>query len=128
MSPFGFMLVDSGVIQAASPIEYSATAARMCTVSSPRWSVRGGVPECPSNPGTMSEDPGTVETDEPIHEDHYARESAAVHLRCEPSNVSPPPAGGETALRWRVPVSDEMQREVTGTLRHDLSGGADEEL
>lgn len=76
----------------------------------------------------MSEDPGTAETDEPIHEDHCAPESVAVHLRCEPGNVSPPRAGGDTALRWRVPVSDEMQREVTGTLRHDLSGGADEEL
>jgi hypothetical protein len=69
-SPFGVCVGR----QAASlkRLRRSSTAqpARMCTVSSPRCPVRGGVLGCPSNPGAMSEDPGTAETDEPIHEDH----------------------------------------------------------
>lgn len=35
----------------------------------------------PSNPGAMSDDTGTAETDDPINENHYAPESAAVHSR-----------------------------------------------
>jgi hypothetical protein len=37
--------------------------------------------DLPSGPGAMSEDPGTAEADEPIHDDPSAPKSAAVHLR-----------------------------------------------
>jgi len=37
--------------------------------------------DLPSGPGAMSEDPGTAEADEPIHDDPSAPKSAAVHPR-----------------------------------------------
>jgi hypothetical protein len=37
--------------------------------------------DLPSGPGAMSEDPGTAETDEPIHDDPSGSKSAAVHPR-----------------------------------------------
>jgi hypothetical protein len=44
-------------------------------------SVEDGLEDLPSKPEVTSEDHGTSDTDEPIHEDDSTRRSAAVHHR-----------------------------------------------
>ncbi len=56
--------------------------AQACGLLSPGVpSEKDGLEDLPSGPGVMSEDPGTAETDEPIHDDPSAPKSAPVHPR-----------------------------------------------